>query len=245
MSANRCLLRLIAACSLAVLAASGWAQAAEGRGPAQARVRLVPLSSRGFAIDWDKVRLPGADGIPPGTSARCDMRPVEDYALRHHTVYYASYFAYGRQDFAVLPATCWAFNVGEDTNFFLYALPRHGRPRLREVIYQSNWLPSLLTHSVPTAAMAAVRPHGWSGWFEWASPNLVGVPKVPAGTRGVEFTGSQLIIRGLVIPAGGKPPDPAYSVRGLKLGAYIFAWRDGLFRFLRATAGAPPTRPAR
>ena len=229
--------------ALAVLmVAAGWARAAEGRGSAQARERLVPLSGRSFAIDWEKVRLPGADIIPPGTSARCAMKPSEENKLRGVAVYY---FSAGGQDFAVLPARCAALNQSQE-NFFLYALGRHRRPRLREVIYQSEGAATgLLTRSVTTAAIATTSPHSWSGWFEWASPTLVGASKVPAGTRGVEITGSQLIIRGLVIPVGGHPPDPAYSVRGLELGAYIFAWRDGLFRFVRATAGTPPTRPAR
>jgi hypothetical protein len=239
----------MSAFALAVLAvlmvAAGCAQAAQGRGAAKAREQLEPLSGRSFAINWEKVRLPGVSVIPPGTIARCDMKASEDYKLRRVTAYY---FSAGGQDLAVLPARC-AFNQSQE-NFFLYALARHGRPRLREVIYQSEGTATgLLTRSVPTAALAATRPHGWSGWFEWASPNivpsLVEIRKVPAGTRGVELTGSRLIIRGLVIPAGAHPPDPAYSVRGLKFGAYIFAWRDGLFRFVRATTGAAPARPAR
>lgn len=203
------------------------------------QLQLAPMSRPVTAVNWMTVHLPGASEVVPGTRRACDMAPYVDNHSHRAAAYY---FVSHKQDYAVVPAACRSLNQAQ-VNFFLFSMRPDRKPQLREVVFQSDGAASgLLTRAVPTAAVAASHPHSWSGWFQWAGPNEVGTKAIPARTVGVQIKGLELSIRGLVIPVGGQPPTPTYTDHGTVLASYIFGWHDGLFDFVRATAGVAPAK---
>lgn len=202
-------------------------------------LRTVPAAFAG--VEWDKVPIPGKDLVSPGMlpTASCDMSPVRLWPSNKTVAFYLTGF--GNRPLAVVPVECAAYNQSP-ISFLLYQGVLGRQPKLLEVLYEGNLFGRLLTNRVPTASVAAQKPHHWSGLFIWNGPGS----RFGLNRKELSFavSGSALSFGGLVVPVNGTLPYAGDSTRGYVFARYTYVWTGDLFRFVSSSAGVPLVVPS-